>query len=50
MDLHVSDEELTKRKSQWNRPKSNYESGVLAKYASLVGSAAQGAITKPANF
>jgi len=50
INLHVSDEELTKRKSQWNRPKSNYESGVLAKYASLVGSAAQGAITKPANF
>jgi len=50
INIHVSDEELIKRKSQWNRPKPNYESGVLAKYASLVGSAAQGAITKPANF
>jgi len=50
VNLHVSDEELSKRKSQWNRPKPNYESGVLAKYASLVGSAAHGAITKPANL
>jgi len=50
INLHVSDEELTKRKSQWSKPKPNYESGVLAKYASLVGSAAQGAITKPVNF
>jgi len=50
INLHVSEDELVKRINQWNRPKSNYESGVLAKYASLVGSAAQGAITKPANF
>jgi len=50
INIHVSDEELIKRKSQWNKPKPNYESGVLAKYASLVGSAAQGAITKPTNF
>ncbi len=47
MDLHVSSEELEKRKNQWSRPKPNYTSGALAKYASLVGSAAQGAITNP---
>ena len=47
VDLHVSSEELQKRKNQWTRPKPNYTSGVLAKYASLVGSAAQGAITNP---
>ena len=45
--LNVSEEELTKRKSEWNPPKPNYTSGALAKFASLVGSAAQGAITKP---
>jgi len=47
IDLHVSSEELAKRKNQWSRPKPNYTSGALAKYASLVGSAAQGAITTP---
>ena len=47
VDLHVSSEELEKRKNQWTRPKPNYTSGALAKYASLVGSAAQGAITNP---
>ncbi len=43
----VSDEELANRRKQWTQPKPNYTSGALAKYASLVGSAAQGAITKP---
>jgi len=47
VNLHVSSEELEKRKNQWTRPKPNYTSGALAKYASLVGSAAQGAITNP---
>ena len=47
VDLHVPSEELQKRKNQWTRPKPNYTSGALAKYASLVGSAAQGAITNP---
>jgi len=31
-------------------PKPNYTSGALAKYAFLVGSAANGAITDPGNF
>jgi hypothetical protein len=31
-------------------PKPNYKSGALAKYALLVGSAANGAITDPSNF
>jgi len=47
IDLHVSSEELESRKKQWTQPKPNYTTGALAKYASLVGSAAQGAITKP---
>jgi dihydroxy-acid dehydratase len=47
IDLHVSSEELEKRKAQWSRPKPNYTTGALAKYASLVGSAAQGAVTTP---
>ena len=48
--LHVSENELKQRKEQWVRPDPNYTSGALAKYASLVGSAAQGAITKPAEY
>jgi dihydroxy-acid dehydratase len=47
VDLHVSPEELASRKSQWSQPKPNYTTGALAKYATLVGSAAEGAITKP---
>ena len=47
VDLHVSPEKLEKRRIEWSPPKPNYLSGALAKYASLVGSAAQGAITTP---
>jgi len=47
IELHVSKEDLEQRKKEWTKPKPNYTSGVLAKYASLVGSAAEGAITKP---
>ena len=50
INLHVSDDELKLRKEQWKRPDPNYTSGALAKYASLVGSAAYGAITKPAEY
>lgn len=49
IDLHVSSEELDQRRKKWIRPAPNYTSGALAKYASLVGSAAQGAITMPIN-
>ena len=48
--LHVSEDELKQRKEQWVRPDPNYTSGALAKYASLVGSAAQGGITKPGEY
>jgi len=47
INLHVTEDELKQRKEQWKCPHPNYTSGALAKYASLVGSAAQGAITKP---
>ena len=47
IELHVSKEDLEQRKKEWTKPKPNYTSGALAKYASLVGSAAEGAITKP---
>ncbi len=47
IELHVSKEDLEQRKKEWTKPKPNYTSGALAKYASLVGSAAEGAITRP---
>jgi len=49
VNLHVSEEELKQRSTEWKMPKPNYTSGALAKYAFLVGSAAQGAITDPNN-
>ena len=45
IDLHVSEEELENRRKQWSKPEPNYKTGALAKYATLVGSAAYGAIT-----
>lgn len=45
LDLLLSDEEIQKRLAQWKPPPPNYTSGVMAKYARLVSSAAQGAIT-----
>ena len=50
VNLHVSEEELKQRSTEWRMPKPNYASGALAKYAFLVGSAANGAITDPNNF
>ena len=47
VDLHVSEEELETRRKQWSKPKPNYTTGALAKYATLVGSAADGAVTSP---
>ena len=50
INLHVSEDELENRRKQWRRPAPNYTTGALAKFASLVGSAANGAITKPAQY
>ena len=43
--LDVPDEELSRRRSAWSPPAPRYASGVLAKYARLVSSAAKGAVT-----
>ena len=47
IDLHVSNEELENRKKDWKKPEANYTTGALAKFATLVGSAAKGAVTYP---
>jgi dihydroxy-acid dehydratase len=43
----ISQEELDRRKKEWKAPKPNYEWGALAKYATLVGSASEGAVCSP---
>ncbi|MCR6095190.1 dihydroxy-acid dehydratase [Salipaludibacillus agaradhaerens] len=45
INMHVTEEELAKRKSEWKKPELKYKSGVLAKYAKLVSSSAKGAVT-----
>ncbi len=47
LDLRISDAELKQRLDAWTPPPPRYSSGVFAKYASLVSSAAEGAITRP---
>lgn len=41
----VSDEELARRRANWQAPAPKYTRGVLAKYAKLVSSASTGAVT-----
>jgi dihydroxy-acid dehydratase len=45
LQLNVSDEELEKRRANWQPPKPRYTTGVLAKYAKLVSSSSVGAVT-----
>ncbi|MFD2922663.1 dihydroxy-acid dehydratase [Halobacillus naozhouensis] len=45
INFDVTDEELEKRKQEWVQPELRHKTGVLAKYARLVSSAAKGAVT-----
>ncbi len=45
IDILVEPEVLKKRKAHWREPKQKYTRGVLSKYAKLVGSASEGAVT-----
>jgi dihydroxy-acid dehydratase len=45
LSLDLSEEEMTKRKNEWIKPAPKENRGVLAKYAKLVSSASEGAIT-----
>ncbi|MGZ4125627.1 MAG: dihydroxy-acid dehydratase, partial [Actinomycetota bacterium] len=45
IDVTVDEAELERRRQNWVQPEPRYRSGALAKYARLVGSAAQGAVT-----
>ena len=48
LDMAVSDEEIARRLEAYVPPAPRYTTGVMAKYASLVSSASEGAITRPA--
>jgi len=45
LDLNVAADELARRRASWSPPAAHYPGGVMAKYAALVGSASEGAIT-----
>jgi dihydroxy-acid dehydratase len=47
LNAELSNDEIASRLAAWKQPAPRYESGVLAKYAALVSSAAEGAVTRP---
>ena len=46
LDVEVSEQEMDARLRQWKAPEPRYASGVMAKYARLVSSASEGAVTR----
>ena len=46
LDAQLTEEELTDRRAAWQPLPAKYTTGVLAKYAKLVSSAAEGAVTR----
>ncbi len=46
LDVELSEEEIRKRLSEWREPAPRYTHGVFAKYAALVASASEGAVTR----
>ena len=45
IQLNVDDDELARRRAAWVKPVPRYRTGVLGKYARLVSSSSQGAVT-----
>ena len=45
LDLDIPVDEVARRFEGWTPPAARYRTGVMAKYAALVGSASQGAVT-----
>ncbi|MZH45596.1 MAG: dihydroxy-acid dehydratase [Nitrospinae bacterium] len=45
LNVELTDDELEERRQEFVAPEIKYQSGVLAKYAKLVGSASKGAVT-----
>jgi dihydroxy-acid dehydratase len=47
LSVDLYEEEIEERLKDWQEPAPRYETGVFAKYAALVSSASEGAITQP---
>jgi dihydroxy-acid dehydratase len=47
LSVELSEDELTSRLADWQAPPPRYATGVFAKYAALVSSASEGAVTGP---
>ena len=45
LNVKLTEEQLTDRRANWTPKPPNYTSGALAKYAKLVSSASEGAVT-----
>ncbi len=45
LDVKLDAEQITARKAKWQKPEPRYRYGVLAKYANLVSTASEGAVT-----
>jgi len=45
LDVELTDAEIKRRLANWREPQPRYKTGVMAKYAAQVSSAAEGAIT-----
>ena len=46
LDVEISEAEMKARLQKWSAPAPRYTSGVMAKYAKLVSSASEGAVTR----
>ncbi|MDE2785130.1 MAG: dihydroxy-acid dehydratase [Chloroflexota bacterium] len=46
LDAQITEEEMTDRRTAWQPMEPKYTTGVLAKYAKLVSSASEGAVTR----
>ena len=47
LDVELSEDELAKRRAKWKPRETDYQSGVIWKYAQQVGPARDGAVTHP---
>ncbi len=45
LDIEISEDELRSRLAEWTPPEPRYKTGAFAKYAKLVSSASEGAVT-----
>ena len=50
LEVALSDAQIEDRLKDWKDPQPRYETGVFAKYAALVSSASEGAITRPEGY